>query len=84
MERRCLLFRWRGGEKRLRVLEEVLRAVRRVEAFGEHDQLGPRLCCLENFGASMAQIGSFIDALNKQQTGSAGSFTLSIVAAGHT
>ena len=57
-----LVFGGRRGEKSLGVFGEVLSTVGRVEAFGEDDQAGASFGGLEDFGAGVREVGSFVGA----------------------
>ena len=57
-----LVFGGRRREKGLCVFGEVLGAVGRVEAFREDDQAGACFGGLEDFGAGVGEVGSFVGA----------------------
>ena len=51
-----------GGEERLRVAGEVLRAVGGVEAFGEDDDFGAAGGGGEDLGARVREVGGLVGA----------------------
>ena len=52
----------RGGEQRLGVAGEVLRAVGRVEALGEDDDFGSLGGCSEDLCACVGEVDGFVGA----------------------
>ena len=59
---RGLVFGGRRGEKSLCVFREVLGTIERVEALGEDDQASTCFSGLEDFGAGVREVGSFVGA----------------------
>ena len=55
-------WRRRGGEEGFGIIREVLRAVGGVEAFWEDDKGGACFGGLEDFGASVVEVGGFVGA----------------------